>query len=111
MGPWTATEIASARAVPFHVLLRFLGAYCKVDRTYRSASSAESIRVHVNHAGRDFRFVFTGEKWVNELMPPTRRGRGGAGSIDLAAHITGQDFVRSVKICMDALACSDSNVS
>lgn len=102
MGPWTADEIATARAVPFHVLLHFLGAYCKLDREYRSATSHQSIRVHVNHAGRDFRFVFTGEKWVNELVPPTRSGRGGAGAIDLAAHITGQDFVRSVKICIDA---------
>ena len=111
MGPWTAAEIESARAVPFHVLLRFLGAYCKLDQEYRSATSAESIRVHVNHAGRDFRFVFTGEKWVNELLPPTKRGRGGAGAIDLAAHITGMDFVRSVKVCIDALDHSAAKVS
>lgn len=111
MGPWTTADIESARAVPFYVLLRFLGAYCKVDRECRSASSAESIRVHVNHAGRDFRFVFTGEKWVNELLSPLQRGRGGAGSIDLAAHLTGLDFVRSVKICIDALNDSVSKVS
>ena len=36
MGPWTTAEIESARAVPFHVLLHFLGAYCKLDREYRS---------------------------------------------------------------------------
>jgi hypothetical protein len=35
-------------------------------------------------------------------MPPAKRGRGGAGAIDLAAHVTGLDFVRSVKICIDA---------
>lgn len=103
MGPWTAEEIGKARAVPFHVLLRFLGAYCKLDKDYRSHTSRESIRVQVNHGGRDFRFVFTGEKWVNELLPPIQRGRGGVGAIDLAAHITGLDFVRSVKVCMDAL--------
>lgn len=103
MGPWTTAEIESARGVPFYVLLKFLGAYCKVDREYRSTSSAESIRVHVNYAGRDFRFVFTGEKWVNELLSPVQRARGGAGSIDLAAHLTGLDFVRCVKICIDAL--------
>lgn len=102
MVPWTTAEIELARGVPFHVLLHFLGAYCKLDREYRSASPAEGIRVHVNHAGRNFRFVFTGEKWVNELIPPAKRGRGGAGAIDLAAHITGLDFVRSVKICIDA---------
>ncbi|WP_250520756.1 hypothetical protein [Caballeronia sp. NCTM1] len=111
MGPWTTAEIQSARGAPFYVLLKFLGAYCKVDREYRSASPTESIRVHVNHAGRDFRFVFTGEKWVNELLPPAQRGRGGAGSIDLAAHLTGLDFVRSVKICIDALNDSFSKVS
>lgn len=44
MVPWTTAEIESARGVPFYVLLRFLGAYCKVDRGSRSANSAESIR-------------------------------------------------------------------
>jgi hypothetical protein len=102
MRPWTADEIESARAVPFYVLLHFIGAYCKLDREYRSATSGDSIRVQVNYGGRDFRFVFTNEKWVNELIPPAKRGRGGAGAIDLAAHITGLDFVRSVKICIDA---------
>ncbi|SAL67678.1 hypothetical protein AWB67_05740 [Caballeronia terrestris] len=102
MGPWTGDEIEAARAVPFHVLLRFLGAYCKLDREYRPTNSGDSIRVQVNYGGRDFRFVFTNEKWVNELMPPAKRGRGGAGAIDLAAHVTGLDFVRSVKICIDA---------
>jgi hypothetical protein len=102
MVPWTSSELDTARAVPFHVLLRSLGAYCKLDRDYRPANTGGSVRVHVNHDGRDFRFVFTGEKWVNELLPPGQRGRGGAGCIDLAAHITGLDFVRSVKICLDA---------
>lgn len=102
MGPWTSAEIDTARAVRFHVLLRFLGVYCKLDRHYRPANMGESVRVHVNHDGRDFRFVFTGEKWVDELLPPGERGRGGAGCIDLAAHITGLDFVRSVRICLDA---------
>jgi hypothetical protein len=111
MIPWTTAEIESARDVPFYVLLKFLGAYCKVDGGYRSASPAESIRVHVSHAGRDFRFVITGQKWVNELLPPAQHGRGGAGSIDLAAHITGLDFVRSVKICIDALNDSLSKAS
>jgi hypothetical protein len=102
MGPWTSDEIELARAVPFHVLLHFIGAYHKLDPEYRSANSGDSIRVLVGYAGRDFRFIFTNEKWVNELIPPTKRGRGGAGAIDLAAHITGLDFVRSVKICIDA---------
>lgn len=103
MGPWKTAEIERARSVPFHVLLRHIGAYCKLDRTYKSHTALGSIRVHVNHDGRDFRFVFTGDKWVNELLPPYRSDRGGAGAIDLTAHITGLDFVRSVKICIDAL--------
>lgn len=107
MGPWTYDEIETARTVPFHVLLRFIGAYCKLDREYRSATSGDSIRVQVNYGGRDFRFVFTKEKWVNELMPPAKRSRGGAGAIDLAAHITGLDFVRSVKVCIDAQDSAD----
>jgi hypothetical protein len=111
MGPWTSDEIDLARAVPFHVLLRFLGAYCKLDREYRSSTSSIGVRVQVNYAGRDFRFVFTGEKWVNELLPPSTRTRGGAGSIDLATHITGLDFVRSVKLCIDALNDSDRSVT
>ncbi len=102
MRPWTGDEIEVARAVPFHVLLRFLGAYYKLDREYRRTTASDSIRVQVNYAGRDFRFVFTNEKWVNELMPPAKPRRGGAGAIDLAAHITGLDFVRSVKVCIDA---------
>lgn len=109
MGPWTADEIARARAVPFHLLLRFLGAYCKLDRHYRSHTWPESVRVHVNYGGRDFRFVFTGEKWVNELLPTTLRRRGGGGAIDLATHITGFDFVRSVKVCLDALASKEAS--
>ncbi len=108
MGPWTVADIERARAVPFHVLLRFTGAYCKLDRDYRSHTSHESVRVHVNHGGRDFRFVFTGEKWVNELLPPHQGKRGGAGAIDLIAHITGLDFVLSVKVCLDALKSEHS---
>jgi hypothetical protein len=111
MGPWTTNEIETARAVPFHVLLRFIGAYCKQDREYRSATSRDSIRVQVNYCGRDFRFVFTNEKWVNELMPPAKRGRGGAGAIDLATHITGLDFVRSVKVCIDARDSADKRTT
>lgn len=107
MKPWTAEEIELARALPFYVLLRFIGAYYKLDREYRSATSSDSIRVLVGYRGSDFRFVFTNEKWVNELISPAKRGRGGAGAIDLAAHITGLDFVRSVKICIDAHDSTD----
>ncbi|KVN06853.1 hypothetical protein WJ62_05165 [Burkholderia diffusa] len=110
MGPWTADEIARARAVPFHLLLQSLGAYCKLDRHFRSHTSPESVRVHVNYGGRDFRFVSICENWVNELVPTTLHRKGGGGAIDLAAaHVTGFDFVRSVKVCLDALASKESS--
>ena len=102
MGPWTNEDIETARAVPFDVLLHSMGAYCKLDRAYRPAASYGSVRVHVNHAGRDFRFVFYGAKWVNELASPADKRRGGAGAIDLVTYITGYDFVRAVKVCLDA---------
>jgi hypothetical protein len=104
MKPWDRHEIEAARSVPFHVLLRYLGAYCKQDRTYKSHSQNDSVRVHVSYGGRDFTLVFAGEKWVNELLPPDHRVRGGGGAIDLAAHLTGMNFVCSVKVCLDANA-------
>lgn len=104
MGPWTTDEINQARCVPFVTVLDFLGAYYKPDRTYvpREASLG-SVRIQVAYGGRDFRFIFSGEKWVNELLPKEHASRGGGGTIDFVRHITSCGFVPAVKICLDAL--------
>lgn len=103
MGPWTTDEISYARSVPFSVLLDFLGAYYKRDPDYVPRDSSQgSIRVQVSYEGRDFRFIFTGEKWVNELLPKEHSSRGGGGTIDFVRHMTNCGFVHAVKICLDA---------
>jgi hypothetical protein len=108
MGPWKTDQINQARNVPFPLVLKFLGAYNKLDREYRPFERGRnSIRVHVNYEGRDFRFVITGEKWVDELMPATHPKRGGGGTIDFVSHITGFKLVNAVKVCLDAQSLAD----
>lgn len=105
MGPWSPQQIAQARIVPFKDLLDHLGAVYKRDREYQPVNSAQrSIRVFVNYAGRDFRFIFTDDKWVNELLPRGESGRGGGGAIDFVKHVVGYSFVQAVKICLDTSA-------
>ena len=109
MGPWSSEEINQARAVPFWVILNFLGAYQKRDPNYAPLDhNRKSVRVQVGYGGRDFRFIFTGEKWFNELMPDDFPGRGGGGAIDLVRHITDLGFVPAVKVCMDAQAARNA---
>ena len=104
-GPWNQAQIESARTVSFVCALDFLGAYYKVDPDYVPLDPGrKSRRVHVSYAGRDYRFVFTGEKFVNELLPVAADNRGGGGAIDLIRHITGLGFVQVVKVCLDARA-------
>lgn len=75
----------------------------KADREYEALDpSRKSIRVQVGYQGRDFRFIFTGEKWLNELLPADHPQRGGGGTIDFVRHLTGQGFVHAVKVCLDA---------
>ena len=103
MGPWTTDEIERARKTPFLNILDFLGAYYKRDLTFEPLESGRSsIRLQVGFDGRDFRFILTGEKWVNELRPKGHAGRGGGGAIDFARHVVGCGFVQAVKICLDA---------
>lgn len=103
MGPWTTDEINQARRVPFSTVLNFLDAYQKRDRNYVPLeSSRRSVRVQVSYGGKDFRFILTGEKWVNELLPEASPARGGGGTIDFVRHVTNCGFVHAVKICLDA---------
>jgi len=103
-GPWSQEQIDAARAVRFSVVLNHLGAYHKMDADYEPLDSGrKSRRVHVVYQGRDFRFIFTGEKFVNELLPEGAPQRGGGGAIDFVRHVTGSNFVQAVKICLDAL--------
>lgn len=105
MGPWSTDEIAQARKVPFSQVLDFLGAYHKDDLEYSPLDPGRhSVRVQASYNGRDFRFIFTGEKWVNELLAASTpgRGSGSGGAIDFVRHVTGQGFVQAVKLCLDA---------
>jgi hypothetical protein len=65
-----------------------------------------SVRVHVGYERKDFCFILTGEKWVNELLPVKHPLRGGGGAIDFVRHLTGCRFVQAVKICLDAREAS-----
>ena len=103
--PFSPDQIAQARAVPFRTVLRYLGAYVKVDEDYTPLDPARRCyRLQVGYQGNDFRLVVMGEKFVNELLPHNSSHRGGGGSIDLVMHIAGTDFVQSVKVCLDAIA-------
>ena len=107
-GPWSQEQIDAARAVRFSAVLDQLGAYSKIDSEYEPLDPGRrSKRVQVSYQGRDFRFVFTGEKFVNELLPEGTPQRGGGGAIDFVRHVTGYNFVQAVKICLDALTAKD----
>lgn len=104
MPPWTTEQIDLARQVQVPAVLKFLGAHYKRDKDYVPLDPRrQSVRVHVGYQGRDFRFVFTGEKFVNELLPGDAANRGGGGTIDFVRHLTGLNFVQAVKICLDAV--------
>ena len=103
MGPWNTEEISQARQVPFLKVLDSIGAYYKRDLEYEPLDpNRQSVRVQASYHGRDFRFIFTGEKWVNELLAPGAPNRGGGGAIDFIRHVTGHGFVQAVKLCLDA---------
>lgn len=110
VGPWSQEQIDTARAVRFSVVLSHLGAYHKVDADYEPLDPGRrSKRIQVSYQGRDFRFIITGEKFVNELLPEGAPHRGGGGAIDFVRHIAGLGFVQAVKACLDALANKGSN--
>ncbi|OUL80388.1 hypothetical protein CA603_31515 [Paraburkholderia hospita] len=104
-GPWSQEQIDEARMVLFSAVLDHLGAFHKLDRDYEPLDPGRrSKRVHVGYQGRDFRFIFTGPKFVNQLLPEGAANRGGGGAIDSVRHVTGCNFVHAVKVCLDALA-------
>ena len=101
--PFTPAQIAQARDVPLAAILSYLGAYVKRDDTYHPLDrTRRSLRLHVNFEQRDFRFILTGDKFVNELLPKEDRNRGGGGAIDFVKHLTGVCFLPAVKVCLDA---------
>ena len=109
MGPWNTEQINQARSVPFLTLLEYIGAYYKVDREYEPLEpSRKSRRFHVTYQGRDFCFIFSGEKFVNELLPSGNPSRGGGGAIDFVRHLTGSSFVHAVKVCLDAIGVASA---
>lgn len=102
--PWSQEQIDAARRVRFSAVLDQLGAHHKLDPDYEPLDPGRrSKRVQVSYQGRDFRFVITGEKFVNELLPDGTPNRGGGGAIDFARHVAGLGFVQAVKVCLDAL--------
>lgn len=73
-GPWTQEQINTVRCVSFSAVLNFIGAYHKLDRDYEPLDPGRrSKRVQVSYQGCDFRFILTGEKFVNELLPEGAR--------------------------------------
>lgn len=102
MNPWSTEDIEQARVVGFSSVLDFIGAYHKQDRSYASLNpNRKTVRVEASYQGKNFRFLFTGAKWFDEL----RRGGdtcGGGGAIDFVRYVTGLKFVAAVKICLDA---------
>jgi hypothetical protein len=108
MGPWTDDQIARARSVPLLKLISHICDHVKEDREYRPLdSSSRSRRFQLNCRNRDFRLILKGEKWVDELVPRGSSQRGGGGAIDLASHLTGSNFVQSVRLCLDAAGTGD----
>ena len=106
-GPWSQEQIDAARTVRASVVLDHLGAFHKLDPSYEALDPGrKSKRVQVSFQGREFRFVFTGEKFVNELRPVGTPNRGGGGAIDFVRHVTGLNFVQAVKVCLDALTAA-----
>lgn len=108
-GPWSQEQVEAARSVRFSAVLNHLGAYHKLDADYQPLDPGRrSKRVYVSYQGRHFRFVFTGEKFVNELLPADVPHRGGGGAIDFVCYLTGCKFVQAVKVCLDAITrCND----
>ncbi|WP_124671733.1 hypothetical protein [Burkholderia cepacia] len=100
--PWSPEQIDEARAVPFSMVLEHLGACHKLDHLYAPLDPRRrSKRVQVGYQGRDF--IFTGPKFVNQLLPEGAVDRGGGGSIDFVRHLTGCNFLNAVKVCLDAI--------
>jgi hypothetical protein len=100
--PFTQEQISLARQVPLLSVLDALECYIKQDSEYRPTNrDAGSIRVEVSYLGKNFRFILTKEKWINELMDRDMPGRGGGGAIDFYKHITGASFIAAVSACME----------
>ena len=100
-GPWSSSDIRSARRVPLLKVLLYVSDYLKEDPDYSPRDpSTDSRRFQANCHKRDFRLILTGEKWLDELMNSGAEIRG--GGIDLVMHLTGMNFVQAVKICLDA---------
>lgn len=109
IGPWSQEQIDAARSVRFSTVMDFIGAYYKLDADYVPLiPGRRSKRVHLSYQGRDFRFIFTGEKFVNDLLPDGTPGRGGGGTIDFVRHVVDCNFVQAVKICLDAVNSTGS---
>lgn len=86
-----------------------IGDYHKVDADYAPMGPGRrSKRVQVSFQGRDFRFVFTEEKFVNELLPDGAAHRDGSGAIGFVRYVTGCNFVQAVKVGLDALQGSNT---
>lgn len=103
MTTWTKEEIDVARSVSLIAVISHLGIYYKFDNSYKAQDpKRKSIRVLLNYLGQDLRFIFTGEKWLHELVHTGIPNRGGGGAIDFVSYLTGLRFVQAVRVCLDA---------
>lgn len=95
-------DVDSARRVGFGDVLTHIGAYHKRDAEYNPRANKRSIRVLVTYKTRNHRFVFTGDKWVDDLAPPSQAERGGGGAIDFVRYLANTTFENAVSICLAA---------
>ena len=103
--PFSSIQINRARAVPLRAVLDALDCYVKQDAEFKPRSP-NSVRLEVNCRGRHFRFVLTGEKWLNELIDRDAPKRGGGGALDFYQHLTGEKFIDAVSACLEIAAKS-----
>lgn len=105
---WSQEHIVAARAASFSAVLGHIGDYHKVDANYAPMySGRRGKRIQVSFQKRDFRYVFTGERFVNGLLPDGAAHRGGSGAINFVRHVTSCNFVHAVKVCLDTLQGSN----
>lgn len=102
---YTKEQQDVARSVKLGKVLDHLGATHKQDPEYKP-KRAGNVRVRVGYKGcdgrYDFRFVFSGRSWIDDLANGDLSGRSGNGAVDFVMYLTGKTFPKAVAICLEA---------